>query len=140
MFRVEADDLIFSNIMAWEQAIALAKPEDHGCVGNHRMLTCLANREQVLPAFLAYYFTTDEGFAKVYAASPGTAARNRTLIAGNLETIEVPAPSLSDQQHFVDLLTSVSALKARHAAIREANSVLMPAMLERIFVAEDRRL
>lgn len=140
MFRVEADDLIFSNIMAWEQAIALAKPVDHGCVGNHRMLTCLANREQVLPAFLAYYFTTDEGFAKVYAASPGTAARNRTLVAGNLEAIEVPVPSLSHQQYFVDLLASVSALKARHAAIREANAALVPATLERIFVAEDRRL
>lgn len=140
MFRVEADDLIFSNIMAWEQAIALAKPEDHGCVGNHRMLTCLADRGHVLPAFLAYYFTTDEGFAKVYAASPGTAARNRTLVAGNLEAIEVPVPSLSTQQYFVDLLISISALKGRHAAIREASAVLVPAMLERIFVAEDRRL
>jgi type I restriction enzyme S subunit len=138
MFRIESDDLIFSNIMAWEQAIALAKLEDHGCVGNHRMLTCLADKKQVLPAFLAYYFTTEEGFAKVYAASPGTAARNRTLVAGNLEAITVPIPSLSAQQAFVDLKATVSALKTRQGAIREASVALLPATLERLFVAEDR--
>lgn len=76
MFRAEEGDLIFSNIMAWEQGIALVKPEDHGCVGNHRMLTCVADSEKAVPGFLAYYFMTDDGFAKVYAASPGTAARN----------------------------------------------------------------
>lgn len=134
MFRIEADDLIFSNIMAWEQAIALARPEDHGCVGNHRMLTCLADRQQVLPAFLAYYFTTEEGFAKVYAASPGTAARNRTLVAGNLEAIDVPVPPLAVQQAFVDLQATVLTLKARHAATRADSAALLPSVLERIFV------
>lgn len=136
MYRIESGDLIFSNIMAWEQAIALAKPEDHGCVGNHRMLSCLADTKRVLPAFLAYYFTTEEGFATVYAASPGTAARNRTLVAGNLEAIEVPVPSLSTQQAFVDLQATVSALKTRHAAIRESNAALLPATLERLFAPE----
>lgn len=134
MFLIEADDLVFSNIMAWEQAIALAGPEDHGCVGNHRMLTCLADRQQVLPAFLAYYFTTKEGFAKVYAASPGTAARNRTLVAGNLEAIKVPIPPLVAQQAFVDLQGTITALKARHAAIRADCAALLPSVLERIFI------
>jgi type I restriction enzyme, S subunit len=138
MYRIESGDLIFSNIMAWEQAIALAKPEDHGCVGNHRMLSCLADKKRVLPGFLAYYFTTEEGFATVYAASPGTAARNRTLVAGNLEAIQVPVPSLATQQVFVDLQATVSALKTRHAAIRESNAALLPATLERLFVADDR--
>jgi type I restriction enzyme S subunit len=134
VYWIEADDLIFSNIMAWEQAIALARPEDHGCVGNHRMLTCLTNRQQALPAFLAYYFTTEEGFAKVYAASPGTAARNRTLVAGNLEAIEVPIPPLVAQQAFVDLQGTITALRARHAAIRADSAAMLPSVLERTFV------
>ncbi len=133
MFRVEEGDLIFSNIMAWEQAIALATPEDHGCVGNHRMLTCVADSEKAVPGFLAYYFMTDDGFAKVYAASPGTAARNRTLIAANLEAIEAPIPPLPIQQSFNRLQTEVAALKAQHAAIRAANASLLPATLERVF-------
>lgn len=133
LFRVEANDLIFSNIMAWEQAIALAKPEDHGCVGNHRMLTCEADAEQAMPEFLFYYFTTDEGFTKVLAASPGTAARNRTLTATSLEGLEVPVPPLAVQQSFAALQTRMHALKARHTAIRAANAALLPATLERLF-------
>ncbi len=133
MFRIKAGDLIFSNIMAWEQAIALATQDDNGCVGNHRMLTCVADPEVMLPEFLAYYFTTDDGFDKIYAASPGTAARNRTLVAGNLEAINVPVPPLVTQQTFVDLRTRASALRARHVAIREANTAVLPATLERLF-------
>lgn len=139
MFRVERGDLIFSNIMAWEQAIAIAKQEDHGCVGNHRMLTCVADSKHALPTFLAHYFTTEEGFGKVYAASPGTAARNRTLVADSLEKIEVPVPSLATQQAFASLQSTTTALKSRHTDIRESNAALVPATLERLFGNQEKK-
>jgi type I restriction enzyme S subunit len=133
LYRVQSGDLIFSNIMAWEQAIAIAQPEDDGCVGNHRMLTCEANADVAVPGFLWYYFTTEEGFAKIYAASPGTVARNRTMTAPALMAIEVPMPSLAVQQTFDRLQGEVAALKSKHRAIREANAALLPATLERVF-------
>ncbi len=89
----------------------------------------------MLPDFLYYYFTTDEGFGKVFAASPGTVARNRTLVADNLAAIEVPVPSLHAQSAFAAMQASVAALKTRHAAIREANAALLPAMLDQVFAA-----
>lgn len=133
LYRIQAGDLIFSNIMAWEQAITIAQAHDDGCVGNHRMLTCEANAELTVPGFLWYYFTTEEGFAKIYAASPGTAARNRTMTAPSLMAIEVPQPPLAVQQTFGRLQAEVAALKAKHTAIREANAALIPATLERVF-------
>ncbi len=137
LFSVREGDLIFSNIMAWEQAIAIAKPEDDGCVGNHRMLTCEATADKAVASFLYYYFTTAEGFAKIDAASPGTAARNKTLKGPDLMAIEVPVPSLSMQRTFDALQAKVAALKTRHVTIRQANDALIPATLERIFSAED---
>lgn len=136
LYRIQSGDLVFSNIMAWEQAIAIARPEDDGCVGNHRMLTCEANAEIAVPGFLWYYFTTDEGFAKIYAASPGTAARNRTITAPALMAINVPVPPLAVQLTFNRLQAEVAALKTKHAAIRQAKTALIPATLERIFSAE----
>lgn len=133
LYRVHAGDLIFSNIMAWEQAIAIAQTRDDGCVGNHRMLTCEANPEIAVPGFLWYYFTTEEGFAKIYAASPGTAARNRTMTAPALMAIEVPTPAKAVQQTFDRLQAEIAALKAKHTAIREVNAALLPATLERVF-------
>jgi type I restriction enzyme S subunit len=133
LFAIRDGDLIFSNIMAWEQAIAIAKPEDDGCVGNHRMLTCEVDVDKAVASFLYYYFTTTEGFAKIDAASPGTAARNKTLKAPDLMAIEVPIPPLATQRTFDALQAKVAALKARHATIRQANEALIPAMLERVF-------
>lgn len=133
LYRIQTGDLIFSNIMAWEQAIAIAKSEDDGCVGNHRMLACEANLDCAVPGFLWYYFTTSAGFEKIYAASPGTAARNRTMTAPTLMAIEVPTPSLATQKIFDRLQGEIAALKAKHAAIRAANAALLPATLERVF-------
>lgn len=136
LYRVRVGDLVFSNIMAWEQAIAVAKSEDDGCVGNHRMLTCAANVDVAVPGFLWYYFTTEGGFAKIYAASPGTAARNRTMTAPALMVIEVPVPALAAQKTFERLQAEIAALKANHTTIRQANAALIPAALERIFSTE----
>ncbi len=133
LYQVKTGDLVFSNIMAWEKAIAVAATEDDGCVGNHRMLTCEARPDTAVPGFLWFYFTTEEGFAKIYAASPGTAARNRTMTAPALMAIEVPVPPLATQQTFDRLQADVAALKDKHAAIRQANDALLPATLERLF-------
>ena len=125
LYQIKADDLIFSNIMAWEKAIALAGSAHDKCVGNHRMLTCEANPKMALPAYLHYYFTTDEGFTKVYAASPGTAARNRTITADALMAIEVPLPSLALQKKFVKLKYAME----QAAVIRANQMVSVDAML-----------
>ena len=138
LYEVKSGDLVFSNIMAWEKAISIARPEDDACVGNHRMLTCEAVEGVMLPGFLFYYFTTEDGFSKIYAASPGTAARNRTMTARALMDIEVPVPSIDVQQDFVLLQSKILALKSKHAAIRESSAALLPAMLERIFSLEEQ--
>ena len=137
LYRVHVGDLVFSNIMAWEQAIAIANAEDDGCVGNHRMLTCEVNAAKASAGFLWYYFTTDEGFAKIYAASPGTAARNRTMTAPALMAVQVPVPSVAVQVTFDRLQSDVTALKVEHSAIRQGNAALMPATLERVFAGSE---
>ncbi|MNR30740.1 hypothetical protein D3C85_1482090 [compost metagenome] len=47
--------------------------------------------------------------------------------------IDVPVPPLATQRAFDLLHAQVTALTAKHAAIREANSALLPATLERVF-------
>lgn len=133
LFRIEAGDLLLSNVFAWEGAIAITRPEDAGRFGSHRFMTCVVNQRQILADFLLYYLLSSTGLEKVGEASPGGAGRNRTLGVEKLAKMEVPVPPLPVQQAFVDLQTTVSALKARQHAIREANSALLPATLERLF-------
>ena len=133
LYRIEPGDLLFSNVFAWEGAIAIAQPEDAGRFGSHRFITCQANPELTTAEFLRYQFLTDDGMLKIGEASPGGAGRNRTLGLEKLMAIEVPTPSLAVQQTFDRLQAEIAALKAKHTAIREANAALLPATLERVF-------
>lgn len=133
LYRIEPGDLMFSNVFAWEGAIAIAQPKDAGRFGSHRFITCRANSELTSAEFLHYYFLTDEGVLKIGEASPGGAGRNRTLGLEKLMAINVPVPSLTALRAFDLLQAEVVALRAKHAAIREANSALLPATLERVF-------
>lgn len=130
---IKSGDLVLSNIKAWEGAIALADDEHEGCIASHRYITCVPDPARATAGFLAYYLLSDEGLEKVGLASPGTADRNRTLSLGNLGKIEVPVPALAAQRTFDRLQADVAALKAKHAAIRQANAALQPATLERVF-------
>lgn len=133
LYRIEPGDLLFSNVFAWEGAIAIAQPTDAGRFGSHRFITCRVDPEVTSPEFLRYYFLTDAGLEKIGEASPGGAGRNRTLGLEKLMAIEVPTPPLAVQQTFERLQAEIAALKTKHAAIRQANAALLPATLERIF-------
>lgn len=133
LFGIEPGDLLFSNVFAWEGAIAVALAKDAGRFGSHRFITCRVDPDITSPEFLRYYFLTDAGLEKIGEASPGGAGRNRTLGLEKLMEIQVPVPPLSAQRAFDALQDRVAALKARHATIRQANAALIPATLERVF-------
>lgn len=133
LFRIEAGDLLFSNVFAWEGAIAIARPDDNGRFGSHRFMTCVVDPSATFAEFLRYYLLSYEGLEKVREASPGGAGRNRTLGVEKLAKIDVPVPKRAVQQSFIALQAQVHAVKARHTAIRAANAALLPATLERLF-------
>jgi type I restriction enzyme S subunit len=133
LYRIEPGDLLFSNVFAWEGAIAVAQSIDGGRFGSHRFITCRADPVVTSAEFLRYYFLSDEGLRKIGEASPGGAGRNRTLGLGKLMAIEVPVPPPSVQKTFNHLQAEIATLKAKHASIRAANAALLPATLERVF-------
>ena len=125
LFWIQEGDLVFSNLMAWEQGIAVAAPKDNGCVGNHRMLTCEVNCTLATSPFLFAYFRTEEGFMQVAGHSPGSIARNKTLSSKKLPTIQVPVPPLDRQRWFDRLQKQVHQMEAiRNSAGQDAEALL----------------
>ena len=133
LFWIKEGDLVFSNLMAWEKAIAVAEAHDEGTVGNHRMLTCDVNPELATPGFLLAYFHTPEGFASVVGNSPGTIARNKTLSSKKLPAIEVPVPPLETQRWFDRLQAKARRIRTIRAASARDADALIPALLHEIF-------
>jgi type I restriction enzyme S subunit len=136
VFRIEADDLLFTNVFAWEGAIAVTELADAGRFGSHRYITCVPIEGVATSRFLCFYFLTLEGLAKIGEASPGGAGRNRTLGLEALAKIEVPVPRIELQHWFDELQAKVSALKRLQAETAAELDALLPSILDRAFKGE----
>ena len=138
LFSINAGDLLFNIVFAWEGAVAVAQAEDDGRVGSHRFLSCVSAADTATVEFLRFYFSTREGLQKLGEASPGGAGRNRTLGLKKLEDLQVPVPSI-ERQHWFDRLQTM-ALEARTIRASTAKDVeaLIPAMLHQIFVDQSK--
>lgn len=136
LFRIEPGDLLFSNVFAWEAAIAVAQPEDKDRFGSHRFITCVCDTTRVTANFLQAYFLTPEGLAQVRAASPGAAGRNRTLSLKKLALIQVPVPPLPAQQRFSAIQDRVNAARRLHTQTAAELQTLLPAILDKAFRGE----
>jgi len=136
LYYIQPGDLLFSNVFAWEGAIAVATPADTGCVGSHRFISCLCDENQALPAFLRYYFLTPEGMVQINAASPGGAGRNKTLGLEKLERLLVPVPPLPTQRAFLALQARLDQLTATQHAAQAELDLLLPATLDKAFRGE----
>ena len=133
LFRIDAGDLLFNIVFAWEGAVAVAQPEDDGRVGSHRFLSCVPAPDTATVEFLRFYFSTREGLQKLGEASPGGAGRNRTLGLKKLEDLQVPVPSIKRQHWFDCLQTMAREARAIRASTAKDVEALMPAMLHEIF-------
>jgi type I restriction enzyme, S subunit len=133
LFRIHRDDIVFSNIKAWEGAFAVAEQPHHGRVGSHRYLTCVVDPQRALPSFLWYFLQSGEGLAQVQAASPGSADRNRTLNQKKLSGIQVPTPTLDAQHWFEGLQRRAREIEDSQAAVREELEHFVPSLLNQAF-------
>lgn len=133
LYYIEPDDLVLSNVFAWEGAIAVAKPEDKGRVGSHRFITCVPKEGIVTSDFLRFYLLSREGLEKIQEASPGGAGRNRTLGLKKLEKIEVPVPDYEMQIWFNQLQGQVHKIQQAQADNEIELIALMPSILDKAF-------
>lgn len=136
VFWIKPGDLLFSNVFAWEGAIAVAKPVDKDRVGSHRYITCMPKKDITTASFLCFYFLTNEGLELIRGASPGGAGRNRTLGLAALNEIQVPIPSLADQLWFDELQSNMDRLKLLQRETNAELDALLPSVLDKAFKGE----
>lgn len=131
LYAIEPGDLVFSNVFAWEGAIAVAKPKDVGRFGSHRFITCVPRDRVATADFLCFYFLTEEGLEQIGRASPGGAGRNRTLGLKKLEAIEVPVPTYESQLWFTRLHGKVREMLETQTEVDTEFAAFVPSVLDR---------
>lgn len=136
IFQIKEDDLVFSNVFAWEGGIAVAQKADNDRYGSHRFITCVANANKVLSQFLCFHFLSPKGMEDINACSPGGAGRNKTLGLDKLMKIKVPIPEITLQKEFVTLLKKVNSIKENYNQTDHELTQLMPSLLDMVFKGE----
>lgn len=132
-YWMSAGDLLFSNIKAWEGAVAVIPKAFDGHVGSHRYITCRADLQKATPDFLCQWFLSYEGLAQLGGCSPGATDRNRTLGLKKLEAIEVPLPPIEQQREFGTLIKATQRARTAHQQTAISLEALMPALLDQAF-------
>lgn len=99
VFHIEPNDLVVSNVFAWEGAIAVAGETERGRIGSHRFMTYVPRDGRIDTTWVAWFLRSERGMELVGKASPGSAGRNRTLAIQRFEALEIPLPSLESQRH-----------------------------------------
>lgn len=136
LYHIHPRDLVFSNVFAWEGAIAVVQQADAGRVGSHRFITCVPKPGTATADFLCFYLLTDDGIEKVREASPGGAGRNRTLGLKKLEQITIPVPPHAKQLEFDALQEKVLGIHQTHAENQNELDAILPAVLDKAFKGE----
>jgi type I restriction enzyme, S subunit len=136
IYQIESGDLMFSNVFAWEGAIAVAKPEDHGRYGSHRFISRVPDPERATAKFLCFHFLSEDGLRQIQNASPGSAGRNRTLGLQALDALKVPVPPLSSQKWFDALYDKAEAIRQRQGEVRQSLEALFPSILDKAYKGE----
>lgn len=114
-YHVYPDRLIFSNIMAWEGAIARSTQSEEGAVGSQRFLSYRPKVANVDLDYVSYFFQSSGGAALVRQGSIGSVKRNQTLSPKTIEAFRIPLPSLDEQSRIVAKL---------HAALVEMDQLV----------------
>jgi type I restriction enzyme S subunit len=128
VFRVEPQDLVISNVFAWEGAIAVASEADAGKIGSHRFMTFVPKDGRIDSSWAAYFFRSQPGLELIRQASPGSAGRNRTLAIDRFGALEIPLPPVDEQRRVARGLDRVAsgsgALRKGRARSSEITSAL----------------
>ena len=131
--RLYTGAIVLSQVKGWEGAIARCPPELDGWFVSPEYRTFRCKSEEASDECLGQLFQTEWFWTQLQDATQGVGARRERTRPEKFLNVEIPMPGLADQQKIVEILMRQLPLKAKHAALRQANAALLPATLERVF-------
>lgn len=132
-YVVRPNDLILNITFAWEQAIAIVRPEDDGALASHRFPTYTFIKDKGHPDFFRFYILQPRMKFMLEMISPGGAGRNRVMSKSDFIKLEFLLPEYKEQTAISQVLQAadkeISLLKAKAQKLREQKKGLMQQLL-----------
>lgn len=103
-YVVRPNDLIVNITFAWEQAIAIVRPEDDGALASHRFPTYTFIEEKGYSDFFRFYILQPRVKFMLEMISPGGAGRNRVMSKLDFIKLEFLLPEFKEQTAIAQVL------------------------------------
>lgn len=133
LFELKTGDLVVNITFAWEGAAAIVPPEADGALVSHRFPVFGFRAGKAARSFFRHYIRTHRFVFDCGLASPGGAGRNRVLSKSAFLDIELPLPSVDEQQRIGDILDTadqqLTLLRTQRIALDQQKRGLMQRLL-----------
>jgi type I restriction enzyme S subunit len=132
-YVVRPNDLIVNITFAWEQAIAIVRPEDDGALASHRFPTYTFIDSKGYPDFFRFFILQPRMKFMLELISPGGAGRNRVMSKSDFIKLEFLLPEFDEQTAIAQVLQAadkeIQLLKAKTDKLREQKKGMMQVLL-----------
>lgn len=132
-YVVKPNDLIVNITFAWEQAIAIVRPEDDGALASHRFPTYTFIEDKGHSDFFRFYILQPRMKFMLQMISPGGAGRNRVMSKSDFIKLEFLLPDYKEQIAIAQVLQAadkeISLLKAKAEKLKEQKKGFMQQLL-----------
>ncbi len=132
-YVVRPNDLIVNITFAWEQAIAIVRPEDDGALASHRFPTFTFIEGKGHSDFFRFFILQPRMKFMLGMISPGGAGRNRVMSKSDFIKLEFSFPDYDEQTAIAWVLQAadkeINLLKAKAEKLREQKKGLMQVLL-----------
>ncbi|MBM3404301.1 MAG: hypothetical protein FJY10_05370 [Bacteroidetes bacterium] len=132
-FVVRPNDLIVNITFAWEQAIAIVRPEDDGALASHRFPTYTFKEGKGHADFFRFFILQPRMKFMLQLISPGGAGRNRVMSKSDFLVLEFLIPEYQEQTAIARVLQAtdneITLLKTKMEKLKEQKKGLMQVLL-----------
>lgn len=132
-YIVRPNDLIVNITFAWEQAIAIVRPEDDGALASHRFPTYTFIEGKGHADFFSFFILQPRMKFMLEMISPGGAGRNRVMSKSDFIKLEFLLPDYQEQQAIAQILQTadkeIQLLKSKSEKLKEQKKGLMQQLL-----------
>lgn len=138
VFWIEEDCFIVNIVFAWEQAVAKTTANEKGMIASHRFPMYKPKDNKIDIDYLLYFFKSKRGKHLLGLASPGGAGRNKTLGQNEFAELNIPLPSLKEQQKIVQILTTWDSAITKQESLIKAKEELKRGLMQKLLSGEIR--
>jgi type I restriction enzyme, S subunit len=110
VYRVEEGDFVYNRLFAWKGSFALALKADHDCYVSNEFPCFRVKENKIDGQYLWKYFSRSSAWNEALGLSSGgtPTSRNR-LKEAKLLKMEIPLPSIEEQQRIVAKIEELAA-------------------------------